>query len=1301
MEDSSRDRASDHGRGADLVEAKSGPFHKQPLCAGFVCTCCQTLFTSKHDLDQHIVNKGHANKSEKSKRSSGSNPGQPLQDRTQLLDSSGSVPQRHIAPPTSPNTCVVTDDGVAATEEWDVHRTRSDCEKTFTSQATGEQHESRALARHLRDAGFEASPHMTVGQEAGLGVAPAAAHAEENERRHSKQYMLDVSSSISDSLSFYIDGKVISSSTVSGCEATDVHSGSLTSVKVDVLMVDPVESSTEPCLEAPAKRRTATPPVLPEAETSASVASSREASETREVQKHRPVFPFEKLKQLLKKQDSLKQAVNVVAEGQSPSASLSAGAGRFKRRTGSPQGSPQPSPSPNEGTVEVITEDCAAESVDDLGTRPECSVGETEHTPRLVEEPVEGVPADSSSKACHQQPLDLSSTMKRGDAGDLPSSALDLSLQKKSVVESEFLSNLVLQAVLRAEGKTSSSMFEKTPLSVGEESLTPVTPEASLLPDLTLVTGPEMADSGLVYGLALPSSSLTGIPSSLSPVALQPAPPCTIAFAPPGLHSVLSTAPSLFTVLTPSPLLPSPPNQPIQVLTSNISPEPLVVCTENALSPSECDLTNAFSSSNPANLVTLAQTLDPSLNLPVILADQISPVMDTSSVSQVPFPPALALNDSLMNSYNITSNTVLIECTIALDAPADVFPPAGLQGNTAENPGTQMVVNHIEREQILSLPSAPDDAPVLLSSTAELVSSTAVAPPVCDSTPEAAEPTMTPGSPGPPPVCDPIPSEVLAADTPVRDDEGPDDPPVLTAQCSPSPSPSPSPEKYDPEESQTEAPDDPQPQTFTKNFVCNVCDQLFHSMKELGHHVGSHAEEWPFKCEFCVLLFEKPAALLDHRASLHGVGKTYVCSACAKDFVYLSNLKQHQEELHPGKTCSYTEEEKGKLRPQNYNTFTKATTDSAAAAVPEKPPKPVKKEEDQVKVAAEELLTTIKILAANEDKVPDVRLGINQHYPSFKPPPFPYHNRSPAGSTASATNFTTHNIPQTFTTAIRCTKCGKSFDNMPELHKHILACANASDKRRYTPKKNPIPLRHFAKSQNGVLATTNSSNEFNAPNRASQSGRSKHQEESTVKEKLRMLSRRKKKLAQRVLPHRNKSITPTNLELPAREVFACPRCGRDFTMRRSRTKHMAVCLKKSEEARKDGGISLTKENDRRLQVKGAPPSSPHKTRLQTSGPAKRPAVPAEPDASPHKRSKTDSDGPQPKPEPPSLNELHVTRTFHPAMRQYSRMRHGVKELPIKLSVVAPPQNNQDELTATPGGGGSGILPSSSKQSTTA
>ncbi|KAK9515509.1 hypothetical protein VZT92_026149 [Zoarces viviparus] len=543
----------------------------------------------------------------------------------------------------------------------------------------------------------------------------------------------------------------------------------------------------------------------------------------------------------------------------------------------------------------------------------------------------------------------------------------------------------------------------------------------------------------------------------------------------------------------------------------------------------------------------------------------------------------------------------------------------------------------------------------------------------------------------------------------IKEEEAADSPVSIPEISAKTPPPS---EKAPEDESSNGAPSDAQQQTFTKNFVCNVCDRLFHSMKELGHHVGDHADEWPYKCEFCVLLFSKPSALLDHRSSLHGVGKSYVCSACTKEFVYLCNLKQHQDELHPSQQCTYTEEEKGKLRPQNYNNSIKVTTEPPVPDAAGEPKKLVKKEDNEVDVAAEELFTTIKIMASDGAKVegPDVRLGINQHYPSYKPPPFPYHNRSPAGSVASATNFTTHNIPQTFTTAIRCTKCGKSFDNMPELHKHILACANASDKRRYTPKRNPIPLRHFAKTQNGVLSTTNTTNGLNASNRPSQSNRSKPSQESPVSVKFKVLDKRKKKLVQRVMPQRNKSAPSSNkMSRPhvdeQQEIFVCPHCSREFTMRRSRTKHMAVCPKKPKEVkkRKDGGISVTKENDGHLhrRAEDKQQASPqHKTRLQSSVPAKRPAILPVQTVFSSKRSKIIiKESTQPKQEAPTLNELPIVRTFNPSMRQYGRVQHSVKGLPIKISIVKPqqaaPQRDESREQA------SGAAASSSGQSPTA
>ncbi|CAB1420864.1 unnamed protein product [Pleuronectes platessa] len=647
---------------------------------------------------------------------------------------------------------------------------------------------------------------------------------------------------------------------------------------------------------------------------------------------------------------------------------------------------------------------------------------------------------------------------------------------------------------------------------------------------------------------------------------------------------------------------------------------------------------------------------------------QISPVPLTASEKDDATPPVQepAVKPVSTESWPPMTGSVVPAAITLQESPSEAPVP------------TQMVVDHIEQQQIVS--DAPTvDPTILLSSIAESVtlatttSAVSDCPPVAESSPNTelvvgAEPSTT------------------------KEEEAADD--SLSAPETPSQT-SPLTEKEEEDNSSFEVPGDAQPQTFTKNFICNVCDKLFHSMKELSQHVGDHADEWPYKCEFCVLLFGKPSALLDHRSSLHGVGKTYVCSACTKEFVYLCNLKRHQEELHPGQQCTFTEEEKGKLRPQNCNNSTKVSLEPSVTHTSEEAETLVKKEESEVDVAAEELFTTIKIMASDGGKIkgPDVRLGINQHYPSFKPPPFPYHNRSPAGLVASATNFTTHNIPQTFTTAIRCTKCGKSFDNMPELHKHILACANASDKRRYTPKKNPIPLRHFAKTQNGVLSTTNSTNGLNASNRASQSNRSKPHQESPIKMKFKLLNKRKKKFVQRVMPQRNKSVSSSNKASSAQvdvQVFVCPHCNREFSMRRSRTKHMAVCPKKPKEVkkRKEGGISLTKENNDRLhrgisrdeQKQQASPQ--HKTRFQTSSLAKRPAILPVQTVFSNKRSKIIiKESMQPKQESPTLNELPIVRTFNPSMRQYSRVQHGVKGIPIKITIVKPQQTapQRDEL----------------------
>lgn len=350
---------------------------------------------------------------------------------------------------------------------------------------------------------------------------------------------------------------------------------------------------------------------------------------------------------------------------------------------------------------------------------------------------------------------------------------------------------------------------------------------------------------------------------------------------------------------------------------------------------------------------------------------------------------------------------------------------------------------------------------------------------------------------------------------------------------------------------------------FSKSFVCNVCDSPFVSIKDLAKHLVVHAEEWPFKCEFCVQLFKDVSHLSEHRSLLHGVGKIFVCSICKKEFAFLCNLQQHQQDLHADKEYSHKELESGTLRPQNF-TDPRKTSLIQNQRLDEDPMTPSPEEDVDLNDSSEELYTTIKIMAAGEkSKDPDVRMGLNQHYPSFKPPPFQYHNKHPMGLGATATNFTTHNIPQTFTTAIRCTKCGKGVDNMPELHKHILVCASASDKKRYTPKKNPIPLKETVQPKNGVGVVVLEAADKNSFRRLGQPKKLNFTIEigkmSSGKLKLGAI-KRKNQLVQKAILQKNKKARQRCTDSAP---HFCPYCNREFTYIKSLNKHASFsCPKK-------------------------------------------------------------------------------------------------------------------------------------------
>ncbi|XP_026541403.1 PR domain zinc finger protein 2 isoform X2 [Notechis scutatus] len=392
-------------------------------------------------------------------------------------------------------------------------------------------------------------------------------------------------------------------------------------------------------------------------------------------------------------------------------------------------------------------------------------------------------------------------------------------------------------------------------------------------------------------------------------------------------------------------------------------------------------------------------------------------------------------------------------------------------------------------------------------------------------------------------------------------------------------------------------------ESFSKSFVCNVCQAPFLAIKDLTRHLSAHAGEWPFKCEFCVQLFREKAALSEHRFLLHGVGNIFACSVCKKEFAFLCNLQQHQRDLHPDKECSHHQFESGTLRLQNFTDPSKASAEQMQS-LPSAGLQPSKEEEmeeemeemEELNDSSEELYTTIKIMAAGvKPKGPDVRMGLNQHYPSFKPPPFQYHHRNPNGIGATATNFTTHNIPQTFSTAIRCTKCGKSVDNMPELHKHILACASASDKKRYTPKKNPVPLKQAVRPKNGVVLPSPAGSAFRRVGQpkkldfgmeASRAASNKLKL-SALKKKQQLVQKAilQKKKSQQQQQQQRAELKTGNTE-PSAHI--CPHCSREFTYIGSLNKHASYsCPQKPPSS----SSSSKKKKKAKKKVGGSSPGS--------------------------------------------------------------------------------------------------------------
>ncbi|XP_068598561.1 PR domain zinc finger protein 2 [Brachionichthys hirsutus] len=1011
------------------------------------------------------------------------------------------------------------------------------CNKAFGTHTNMRRHQRRIHERHLLPKGVRRKGMLlqeTSAQQQRPDDYPSASpppvylpSADTEDEADRDSYTVDISKNISDNLSFFIDGKIVSTSSVSTCEVIEVDSRSAALFGLDPIIISTNQISQALRLDGRAsaakqvcsigqpatKRRTTTPPLFPnlkvETETASSSSSTssssnlfvrglyQQAADSSAFQREKTVYLSPKLKQLLQTQDIQKSSLAVMTESQKLASPLPGASGRFKRRTSSPPSSPQLSPARKAEAVGSYSvkvpklESCSASPTGSLQDK------EDGDSPPLSGNAAHSQTSNSGGHSCNQQPLDLSySVGRRSDGADaaLGDSALDLSLHRQGSAEPDLKGLPATQPLMRKR-KPNTSMLEKVLMNeyVGLPSSAEDGPSALVNRNSFCSLSPNAA-----------SESTHPSPPSLTPVTMNPSSP---------------TASDVTSPTPPPPVLPTAPSPP----TMPSSP--------------------------------LSQPSDPSALRPLPV---LSPKMSPGSVEPKSDSSSVEDNDDEEENHVLvpldSPKTPVDPVDFSVSEVASVrIPTAGDESDNNQNG---------KMSQNLSL--AVEKPVARLSFQSECSSSSSPPPPASRELPQSPDSPSFPLTKikEEPQQC----TEKLSIMNHAPQD-GADSPPHPTA-----------PDKQPNRTSEVEETD----LMYCKTFVCNVCEQPFSSIKDLSGHIAAHASDWPFKCEFCVQLFGNASALLAHRTALHGVGRIFVCSACSKEFAFLCNLQQHQKDLHPNETCSHATVESGKLRPQNY-------TDSSRVKEESSPPSPAPertceaashlKEEPEVngehsEDPNEELYTTIKIMASegSKPKGPDVRLGLNQHYPSYKPPPFPYHSRSHAGSVASATNFTTHNIPQTFSTAIRCTKCGNSFDNMPELHQHILACATASDKKRYTPKKNPISLKQIVKNPNGVASPSAATAGRNAFRRMGQPKRLNFNQDPG-KTKMSALSKKKNQLVQKAISQKNKAATfakkgavKVEEALPSN---VCPHCSREFTYTASLNKHMAVSCPMKPAVKKD------------------------------------------------------------------------------------------------------------------------------------
>ena len=88
------------------------------------------------------------------------------------------------------------------------------------------------------------------------------------------------------------------------------------------------------------------------------------------------------------------------------------------------------------------------------------------------------------------------------------------------------------------------------------------------------------------------------------------------------------------------------------------------------------------------------------------------------------------------------------------------------------------------------------------------------------------------------------------------------------------------------------------------NFTCKVCEEVYHTQKDLDDHIRQDHPD--FKCHHCTRVFMMANAAYKHEVSHEG--KKFACKYCNKAFQFKGALKDHlkvhtRKETYPCTNC--------------------------------------------------------------------------------------------------------------------------------------------------------------------------------------------------------------------------------------------------------------------------------------------------------------------------------------------------------------------------------------------------------------